>query len=78
MNPLKLSIHTTGNGTCALTGSECDGLTVTFDDGTVREQHLSWKAFRQLLSMKAGTKCTGRTSFSESRGAVGETIREAK
>lgn len=56
MNPIKLLVHATGTGICALTGNETDGLTVTFDDGTVREQHLSWKAFRQLLSMKAGSK----------------------
>jgi hypothetical protein len=37
-----------------LTGREGDGLTVSFDDGTVREGFLSWKAFRQLLGMKAG------------------------
>ncbi len=53
MTPIKLTIHATGTGPCALTGTETDGLTVTFDDNTVREQHLSWKAFRQLLSLKA-------------------------
>ena len=29
-----------------------DGLTVSFDDGTVKEAFLSWKSFRQLLSLK--------------------------
>jgi len=29
-----------------------DGLTVTFEDGTVTQQHLSWKSFRQLVAMK--------------------------
>lgn len=52
---IKLTIHSTGSGTCALTGKEgSDGLTVTFDDQTVKEGFLSWKAFRQLLGMKAG------------------------
>src|SRR4051812_14013755 len=51
---IKLTIHGTGTGPCALTGKECDGLTVTFDDGTVTNSFLSWKAFRQLLGMKAG------------------------
>ena len=50
----KLTIHSTGNGSCALTGRESDGLTVTFEDGTIQEVFLSWRAFRQLLSLKNG------------------------
>jgi hypothetical protein len=42
-------------GTCSLTGKEGDGLAITFDDGTVKNQFLSWKAFRQLLAMKMTT-----------------------
>lgn len=58
MAVVKLTIHNAGSGTCSLTGKECDGLTVTFEDGTVRDSFLSWKAFRQLLGMKTseGTK----------------------
>ena len=53
---LKVVIHSTGSGTDLLTGKEGkDGLTVTFDDGTVKNQFLSWKAFRQLLAMKMTT-----------------------
>jgi hypothetical protein len=49
----KLTIHTTGTGTCALTGKEAtDGLSVTFEDGTLKESFLSWKGFRQLLALK--------------------------
>jgi hypothetical protein len=55
----KLTIHSTGTGECSLTQREGDGLIVTFDDGTVRESFLSWKAFRQLLGMKV----TQRTAF---------------
>ncbi len=52
---LKLTIHSTGAGTCLLSGKEgADGLTVTFEDGTVKESFLSWRAFRQLLGLKAG------------------------
>jgi hypothetical protein len=52
---VKLLIHSTGAGTCSLTGKEeSDGLTVTFEDGTVKDSFLSWKAFRQLLGLKAG------------------------
>ena len=40
-----------------VTGVEVIGehrLRLTFDDGTVSSAFLSWKAFRQLLGMKAG------------------------
>ena len=50
---LKVTIHSTGSGTDLLTGKDGkDGLTVTFDDGTVRESFLSWASFRQLLALK--------------------------
>ncbi len=52
---IKLTIHSTGTGTCLLTGKETDGLTVSFEDGTIRESFLSWRGFRQLLGLKAGT-----------------------
>jgi len=51
---VKLTIHSSGSGTCLLTGKETDGLTVSFDDGTLKESFLSWKGFRQLLGLKAG------------------------
>ena len=52
---VKLTIHSTGTGTCLLTGKESsDGLVVTFDDQTVKESFLSWRAFRQLLGLKTG------------------------
>jgi len=54
MSAIKCSITSTGTGTCALSGKEGDGLTVSFDDGTVANQFLSWKAFQQLLRMKVG------------------------
>lgn len=50
----KITIHSTGIGSCALTGKEADGLKVTFEDGTIKDSFLSWKAFRQLLNLKAG------------------------
>jgi hypothetical protein len=53
---IKLTIHSTGTGTCSLSGKEGPGLTVTFDDGTVANSFLGWKAFQQLLGMKAGQK----------------------
>jgi hypothetical protein len=54
MSATKVTIHGAGLGTCTLTGkSDVDGLTVTFEDGTVKEAFLSWKSFRQLLSLKS-------------------------
>lgn len=58
---LKLTIHSAGDGKCCLSGKECDGVTVTFEDGTVTEQHLSWKSLRQLIAMKVGTKTHARS-----------------
>ena len=49
---LNVTIHHAGSGTCSLTGKEGDGLTVTFEDGTVKHQFLTYKAFRQVLAMK--------------------------
>ena len=54
MSMLKIAIHSTGSGTCSLTGkNETDGITVSFEDGTVQQAFLGWKGFRQLLSLKA-------------------------
>ena len=53
MSPIKVTIHRTGPGNCLLSGKEgTDGLTVTFEDGTVKQAHLSWKSFKQLLALK--------------------------
>lgn len=52
--PMTVTIHSTGSGACSLTGREgSDGLTVTFEDGTVKEAFLSWRGFRQLLALKS-------------------------
>lgn len=53
---VKLIVHNFGAGTCSLSGKEADGLTVTFEDGTVREGFLSFKSLQQLLRMKAPKK----------------------
>lgn len=49
---LNVTIHHAGSATCSLTGKEGEGIAITFEDGTVKNQFLSWKAFRQLLAMK--------------------------
>ncbi len=53
---IDVTIHSTGTGTCSLSGKEGPGLTVTFKDGTISNAFLSWKSFQQLLGMKAGQK----------------------
>ncbi len=59
----KLLIHSTGTGMCSLTGKETDGLTVTFDDGTVKEAFLSWRGFKQLLGLKSGQKLDAKPAL---------------
>lgn len=52
---VKVLIESTGPGVCALTGKESpDGLTVAFENEQPR--YLSWKAFQQLLGMKAAQR----------------------
>lgn len=58
---LNVTIHQAGSGICSLTGKDGEGIAITFDDGTVKNQFLSWKVFRQLLAMKlAPTKTEKR------------------
>ena len=52
MTPIKLTVLSTGTGRCALTGRECEGMTVAFEGES--PCFLSWKALRQLMAMKAG------------------------
>jgi hypothetical protein len=52
MNPIKMTVSSTGIGNCALTGKETEGLTVAFENE--QPTFLSWKALRQLVTMKAG------------------------
>lgn len=71
MSEIKVSILGTGTGTCSLTGKEgSDGLTVRFEDGTL-EGFLSWRAFKQLLSMKAA-KQVKSASLPVAQSANGE------
>ena len=52
MNPIKLMVQSMGKGRCALTGRECEGISVAFDGEA--GCFLSWKALRQLIAMKVG------------------------
>lgn len=51
-NGIQLTIHSTGHGTCSLTGHDCEGVTVTFADGTVNERFLSFKSLARLVALK--------------------------
>jgi hypothetical protein len=55
MSAVKLTVHSTGSGSCSLSGKEGEGLTVSFEDGTISNAFLSTKAFMQLVRLKAGT-----------------------
>ncbi|MCA9075849.1 MAG: hypothetical protein KDA93_12500 [Planctomycetaceae bacterium] len=39
-------------GKCSLSGKECTGVVVTFDDKSFENLFLSWNALRQLLELK--------------------------
>src|SRR5262245_52951499 len=51
---IDITIHGTGTGQCSLSGKDCEGLTVSFKDGTLTESFLSQKSLMQLIKMKAG------------------------
>ena len=57
-NDMRVVIHgITDSGACSLSGKEgVECINVTFDDGTVRESNLSFKAFQSLLRMKLSQK----------------------
>ena len=63
MTPIRVTISQTGTGTCALTGREGDGLTVAFDGEP--PIFLSWKALRQLVTMKAGRRAMSQQPVSD-------------
>jgi hypothetical protein len=68
MNPIRMTISSTGQGQCALTGRESDGLTVAFESEP--PAFLSWKALRQIVSMKAGRQVKGPATAPASTAAV--------
>lgn len=52
---VKLTIHSVGRDECVLSAKEAEGMVVTFDDGTVKENSfLSTKSLIQLLRMRLG------------------------
>jgi hypothetical protein len=68
MNPIRMTISSTGTGQCALTGRESDGLTVSFESES--PAFLSWKALRQIVSMKAGRQAKAAPAVSAGAGAT--------
>ena len=56
---IKLVVHGIGSGKCALSGKEdTEGLEVAFENE--QQTFLSFKAFRQILSMKAAQLQKGK------------------
>ena len=50
LNMVTVKISGTGSGLCALSARDGDGLTVAFDSDT--PLFLSWKSFKQLLTLR--------------------------
>ena len=50
-NPM-VRITEVKKGKCSLSGKECTGVVVTFDDKSFENLFLSWNALRQLLELK--------------------------
>ena len=67
---LEVTIHGVGVGTCSLTGKECDGLTVSFSDGTLEGGFLSQKAFMQLINMKLRASSSARKTLDHGGASV--------
>ncbi len=47
--------------------------TVTFEDGTIKDAFLSWKAFRQLLNLK-----TGQANLTGAKPAANGTVEKTR
>lgn len=47
-----VEILKTGTGKCSLSGKECDGVWVSFKDGSIVNVFLSWNALKQLVLLK--------------------------
>jgi len=53
-----VKISETGNGVCALSARDSDGLTVAFESDT--PLFLSWKSFKQLLTLRLAQNGNGK------------------
>ena len=50
---IEVTIHGVSDGVCSYSGKECEGITVTFADGTFTEVFVSTQTFFKFLKMKA-------------------------
>jgi hypothetical protein len=53
---IEFVVHNIGNGVSALSEKEGDGVTVSFNDGTLNEAFLTTKDLFQLLKLKLAQK----------------------
>ena len=66
---IKIVVHAKGQGTCAYSGKEdAKGLVVTFEDGTLREEFVSERAFLNFIKMKL--QALERAKSARSNGEV--------
>lgn len=47
-----VEIIKTGKGKCSLSGKDCEGVYVSFKDGTLTNVFLSWNALKQLVRLR--------------------------
>lgn len=62
-------IHEISKGKCTFTGKTCECAIVSFADGSIRRQHLSWSALRKLLEFQnnANSKASSGEATDQSK-----------
>lgn len=45
-------LYEVGKAKCTFTGKTCDGVVVSFADGSIKRKHLSWAVLRKLIEFK--------------------------
>lgn len=53
MQAIGLKVHGLGRGVCPISGHEEDGVTVSFEDGTIVQTFVAWEGLERLLRLKA-------------------------
>ena len=48
-----VTIEKVQKGKCSLSGKDCEGVVVTFADGSFKSVFLSWRSLQQLIKLKA-------------------------
>lgn len=65
---IQVTIHSTGEGTCSLSGKQCSGLTVTIGD--FKEVFLSQNSFVRLVNMNLPKRPVKTTANAQTPNGV--------